>query len=46
MVLLNLKPCIGEAKAGDLPEIEASLLYRVSARTAMKVMQKTPVLKN
>jgi hypothetical protein len=38
-------PRTRDAEAADLCEFEASLVYRVSSRTA-KVTQRNPVLKN
>jgi hypothetical protein len=38
-------PSSRDAEAGDLCEFEASLVYRMSSRTA-RATQKNPVLKN
>ena len=45
MMAQSFNPSTREAEVSDLHEFEASLLYRVSLRTA-KSVQRKPVLKN
>jgi hypothetical protein len=45
MVAHAFNPSTREAEAGGFSEFEASLVYRVSSRTA-RATQRSPVLKN
>jgi hypothetical protein len=45
VVAHTFNPSTPEAKAGGFSEFEASLVYRVSSRTA-RAIQRNPVLKN
>ena len=40
---MPLNPAPGRQRQGDLVEVDASLVYRVSFRTARTVTQRNPV---
>jgi hypothetical protein len=45
MVAHTFNPSTWEAEAGEISELEASLVYKVSSRTA-RTIQRNPVSKN